>query len=172
MAHWCVSCGTRLEPRVIEDRALEACPKCGFVLWHDPKVVTIVVVENDAGELFAGRRAIEPARGAWCLPGGFVNDDEHPADAAARECWEEIGARVEITGLIGVYHIRKQDAPSMVGIGYQARLAPDEGPVAGPEMLEVAAFARDALPDLAFPSHREAVRDFLTSGEQTVVKRA
>ena len=62
---------------MIEGRELEACPNDDFVLWHDPKVTTAVVVETDGG-IVLGRRAIEPGRGHWCLPGGFVNDDEDP----------------------------------------------------------------------------------------------
>ena len=146
---------------MLEERQLEACPRCQFVLWRDPKVVTIVVVETEAGEVVLGRRATEPGYGWWCLPGGFVNDDEHPADAAVRECMEEIGAEVEITGLLGVYHIPKRDAPSMVGIAYTGRVRPGATPGAGPEMLEVDAFQPDGLPELAFPSHSLAMRDWL-----------
>jgi len=135
MSHYCVQCGTVLEPRVIEGRELEACPNDDFVLWHDPKVSTAVVIEVDGGVLL-GRRAIEPGLGLWCLPGGFINDDESPWDAAARECREEICAEVEQTRLLGVFHIRKQDAPSMIGIAYQARLAAGARPSAGVEMLE------------------------------------
>ena len=91
--HFCVNCGVRLEPRTVEGRALEGCDRCGFVLWHDPKVVTMVVVENDSGEVVVGRRGIEPGYGLWCLPGGYVNDDEHPADSAVRECREPMGER-------------------------------------------------------------------------------
>jgi 8-oxo-dGTP diphosphatase len=167
VSHYCVNCGTRLEPRIVEDRDLEACPDCGFVLWHDPKVVTLVVVEDDQGDVIVGRRSIEPGYGQWCLPGGYVNDDEHPADSAARECREEIGAEVDITGLLGVYHIRKQGAASMVGIGYRARLRPGEVPVAGSEMLEIRAFAGDRLPELAFTSHRQAVHDWVGRWEQS-----
>src|SRR6266566_9654552 len=65
MAHFCVDCGTPLEPKQVEGRDLEGCPRCGFVLWHDPKVVTIVVVENDAGEVVVGKRAIHPGYGLW-----------------------------------------------------------------------------------------------------------
>ena len=169
MGHYCVNCGTGLQPRIIEGRAVERCDACGFVLWHDPKVVTCVVVEDDQGRVVLGRRSIEPGYGQWCLPGGYVNDDEHPADSAARECREEIGAEVEIVRLLGVYHIRKDGAPSMVGIAYGARLRPGEVPATGSEMLEVAAFPPGQVPELVFPSHREAVRDWARPGEQSQV---
>jgi 8-oxo-dGTP diphosphatase len=160
MSHYCVKCGSELVPRVIEGREVEACPNDDFVLWHDPKVSTAVVIEVDGGVLL-GRRAIEPGLGLWCLPGGFVNDDESPWDAAARECREEICAEVEQTRLIGVYHVRKQDAASMIGIAYQARLAVDARPSAGTEMLEVGVFPPDSLPPLAFPSHRRVLADYM-----------
>ena len=162
MGHFCINCGAALVPRVIEGREVEACPNDSFVLWHDPKVSTAVVVEVDGG-IVLGRRAIEPGYGLWCLPGGFVNDDEDPAAAAARECFEEINAPVELTGLISVYHIPKTDAPSMVGIAYQARLAGGSRPSAGAEMLEVGVFQLDSLPSLAFPSHRTVLAEYLKS---------
>jgi 8-oxo-dGTP diphosphatase len=159
MAHYCVLCGTELVVRVIEGREVEACPKDDFVLWHDPKVTTAVVVEVDGGVLL-GRRAIEPGRGLWCLPGGFVNDDEGPWEAAARECMEEICAAVAETRLIGVYHIAKKGAPSMIGIAYQAKLAAGGRPSPGAEMLEVKVFPLDSLPPLAFPSHRQVLAEY------------
>jgi 8-oxo-dGTP diphosphatase len=162
VGHFCVNCGAALVPRVIEGRELEACPNDGFVLWRDPKVATAVVVEVDGG-IVLGRRSIEPGYGLWCLPGGFVNDDEDPAAAAVRECLEEISAKVEITGLIGVYHIAKTGAPSMVGIAYRGRLAGGASLEAGAEMLEVGVFQLDSLPELAFPSHRGVVAEYLKS---------
>ncbi|MDQ6742871.1 MAG: NUDIX domain-containing protein [Candidatus Dormibacteraeota bacterium] len=167
VGHFCVECGTPLEPKQVEGRDVEGCPRCSFVLWHDPKVVTIVVVENDSGEVVMGRRAIHPGYGLWCLPGGFVNDDEHPASAAVRECQEEICAEVEIVSLLGVYHIQKRDAASMVGIGYLARLPSGSLPSAGSEMLEVATFPRQRLPQLAFASHGQVVSDWLANGEES-----
>jgi 8-oxo-dGTP diphosphatase len=167
VGHFCVECGTPLEPKQVEGRDVEGCPRCSFVLWHDPKVVTIVVVENDSREVVMGRRAIHPGYGLWCLPGGFVNDDEHPAAAAVRECQEEICAEVEIVSLLGVYHIQKRDAASMVGIGYLARLPSGSSPSAGSEMLEVATFPRQRLPELAFASHGQVVSDWLANGEES-----
>lgn len=162
MAHYCIRCGSELVTRTIEGRELEGCPNDDFILWRDPKVATAVVVEADGG-IVLGRRSIEPGYGLWCLPGGFINDDEHPADAAARECVEEISAPVEVTSLVGVYHIPKRDAPSMIGIAYRARIIDGAPLEPGSEMLEVRVFPVDSLPPLAFPSHRYVVDEYLKS---------
>lgn len=159
MNHFCVNCGAPLVTKVIEGREVEACANDDFVLWREPKLATAVVVEADGGVVL-GRRAIEPGIGLWCLPGGFVNHDEDPARAAARECMEEIGAQVELTGLIGVYHIAKSEAPSMVGIAYRGRLVDGAELNSGPEMLEVRVFPTDRLPQLAFPSHTAVLAEF------------
>ena len=153
MTHYCVNCGAVLVPREIEGRMLEGCPNDDFVLWRDPKVVTSVVVIHD-GKLVLGRRSIEPALGLWCLPGGFVNHDEDPVDAARRECREEIGAEVEVTRLLGVYHIPKRTASSMMGLAYEARLVDGARLEPGAEMSELDLYSEGDLPELAFPSHR------------------
>ena len=88
---------------------------------------------------------------------------EDPAVAATRECMEEICARVETTGLIGVFHISKQDAPSTVGIAYKAILVDGSVPSAGAEMLEVRVFPVDSPPPLAFPSHQKVLAEFVRS---------
>jgi ADP-ribose pyrophosphatase YjhB (NUDIX family) len=160
MAHHCVQCGALLVPRVIEGREVEACANDDFILWHDPKVSTAVVIESGGGVVL-GRRAIEPGRGLWCLPGGFINDDEAPWAAAARECMEEICAEVGLVRLIGVYHIAKEGAPSMIGIAYQGALVDGSAPSPGAEMLEVGVFQIDSLPPLAFPSHRRIIADYV-----------
>src|SRR5260370_30559691 len=76
---------------------------------------------------------------------------------------EEISAAVELPSLIGVYHIAKTDAPSMVGIAYRGRLADGATRRPGSEMLEVRVFPIDALPPLAFPSHRHMLDEFIKS---------
>lgn len=156
MGHFCVNCGARLVAQTLEGREHEVCPVDGWVLWRDPKVAAAVVVEHGGG-IVLGRRAIEPGYGEWCLPGGFVNDDEDPAGAAIRECREEINAEVELTAMLGLYHIAKPGAPSIVGVGYRGRAVEGENISVGSEMLEVAVFRLDALPPIAFPSHREVL---------------
>ncbi len=159
MQHFCVNCGAPLVTKLIEGREHEACLNDSFVLWRDPKVAAAVIVESEGG-IVLGRRAIEPGHGLWCLPGGFVNHDEDPATAAIRECLEEIGARVQLTALLGTYHVPKTTAASIIGLAYRGRLADGEAISAGPEMLEVGVFTLDALPPIAFPSHREVLARF------------
>lgn len=166
MAHFCVKCGAPLVVRTIEGRELEVCPNDEFVLWRDPKVAAAVVVEKDGGVVL-GRRAIEPGYGQWCLPGGFVNDDEDPAEAAIRECREEINAEVELLDLLGVYHVAKAAASSIVGIAYRGRARDGESISAGSEMLEVGVFTPDALPPLAFPSQREVLALYAAAKTRT-----
>lgn len=159
MGHFCVLCGTPLVIKVFEGRELEACPRDDFVLWRDPKVAASIVVAAPGGVVF-GRRGIDPGYGLWCLPGGFVNDDENPAAAVARECLEEIGARVEVDGVLDVYHAGRTTAPSLVVIAYHGRVAEGETLIAGDEMLEVRVFPLTAPPELAFPSHQQALAKY------------
>ena len=170
MGRFCLQCGHPLELRLVDGRQLEACPACTFVLWPDPKLATAVVVEA-GGRVVLGRRAIEPGYGEWCLPGGFVDQDEHPEQAAARECREEIGAAVDLTGLLGVYHVTRQDGTGLVVLAYTGEVRDGEQLAAGSEMLEVQAFPRDGLPELAFTSHRQVMRDWLARGKEGAAGR-
>jgi ADP-ribose pyrophosphatase YjhB (NUDIX family) len=164
--HFCVQCGAPLVIKIFEGRELEACPNDDFVLWRDPKVAAAIVVAAPGGVLL-GRRGIEPGQGLWCLPGGFVNHDEDPADAVVRECREEICARVDVDGVLDVYHSGKTTTASIVVIAYHGRIVEGETPTAGDEMLEVAVFPLSALPELAFPSHRQALAKYAAERAET-----
>jgi 8-oxo-dGTP diphosphatase len=136
------------------------------VLWPDPKLATAVVIETAAG-IVLGKRSIDPGRGLWCLPGGFVDDDEHPEQAAVRECREELQAAVVVTGTVGIYHVRRAQRPHLVVIGYRGRLAAGERASAGHEMDEVGVFSPRELPALAFSSHRQLLNDWLEKWESS-----
>lgn len=147
-----------------EDRERRVCDTCGFVDYVNPRIVAGAVVAWSDGAAPFGpnaaplaririllcRRAINPRKGWWTLPAGFMESGETVADAVRREAWEEARAELELDALLAVY-----DVPhiSQVQIFHRAALArADVSP--GPESLETALFAWDEIPwgELAFPS--------------------
>jgi ADP-ribose pyrophosphatase YjhB (NUDIX family) len=133
------------------------CQGCGFVLYLDPKVAagTIPVLGH---KIVLLRRALEPARGLWVYPCGYVNRGEHLEAAAERETEEEVGLRVDAGELVGIYSYT--DTPIVVVVYETAAL---EGALCpGYEAQEVGTFAPAELPwkTLAFPSTRDALVDW------------
>lgn len=165
MIAYCSACGSKTEPRMVAKQQLRACPKCDRIFFRNPKVVVIALIEDD-GRVLLGRRDIEPGRGLWGLPGGYVDWNEHPQDAVVRECSEEMGVEVEPLELLTVQHIVLDDE-GIVFLPYRARLI-GGAPAAGDEVQEVGWFRPNDLPPLAFPSHRQVlqrwVRDVKTRG--------
>jgi ADP-ribose pyrophosphatase YjhB (NUDIX family) len=78
-----------------------------------------VFLTRDGSDVLLIRRAHEPFRGCWGLPGGFVEYGEHPADAARREVFEEVGLTARLTEVLGVYNDAHLDdiAAVMVFVG-------------------------------------------------------
>jgi ADP-ribose pyrophosphatase YjhB (NUDIX family) len=132
-----------------DNRERLVCEDCKFVLYQNPKIVAGSVVTWQDRVLLA-RRAIEPRKGYWTLPAGYMEIGETTEQAAQREAIEEACATIEIDRLLAVYSIARI---GQVQIMYRARLAsPDFAP--GPESAEVALFAWDDIPwdNLAFPT--------------------
>ena len=78
------------------------CVQCGKVVYHDPKVAAISVVER-GGCVLMIQRDTPVGRGLWSMPGGFIDRGELVEEGAVREVSEETGLQVEIQGLIGVF---------------------------------------------------------------------
>jgi len=137
-----------------DDRERLVCGDCGFVLYDNPKVVVGSVVRWGEKILMC-RRAINPRRGFWTLPAGYLELNETTRAGAEREAWEEARAKIAIESLLAVYDIPRL---SQVQLIYRARLI-DESIASGPESLEVALFGWDEIPwdDIAFPSVRWAL---------------
>lgn len=140
-----------------DNRDRLVCPDCDYVAYENPKVV-VGVVATWENRILMCKRAIEPRRGHWTLPAGFMEVGESPEEGAAREAWEEARAQLEIIDLLALYSLRHI---SQLQLFYRARLlSPDVS--AGPESEEVGLFDFDRLPavELAFPSVHWAIQHF------------
>jgi ADP-ribose pyrophosphatase YjhB (NUDIX family) len=152
---FCPRCGASVETRVVRDRPRRVCPACGHVHYTDPKVgVGVVVVED--GRLLLVRRAMNPERGRWSLPAGFVDQGDDPRAAAERETLEETGLTVVAEGLLDVFYNPPDAGGASIFILYRARRVAGE-PTAGDDADDARFFALDALPELAFASTHAAI---------------
>lgn len=153
--NYCPRCGHALEGKNAFGRVRCYCPACDVVVFREHKVAAGVIVERD-GQVLLVRRCIEPRRGLWTFPGGFVDFGEDPAEAAARECWEETGLEVEVTDLLAVVAGQEHEAGADILIIYRAR--PSGGTVyPGDEVDRVGFFSPDNFPPLAFDATREGL---------------
>jgi ADP-ribose pyrophosphatase YjhB (NUDIX family) len=146
-----------------EDRPRQTCTTCGFINYVNPKIVAGVVVSDEQGRILLCRRAIEPRRGFWTVPAGFMEERESTSEGAARECFEEACAKVEINALLGIYEVPRI---SQVHFMYRGTLVGEFR--AGPESLEVALFHYDDIPweEIAFPTGTWALRDWAKVRDQ------
>jgi ADP-ribose pyrophosphatase YjhB (NUDIX family) len=159
--NFCSRCGHALEFGLVpgEDRERLACPSCGFVAYVNPRLVVTTIPVTEAGEVVLIRRGIEPGRGSWAQPGGFLEIDETVTEAAVRETLEETGLVVEPGEIIGLY-TRLEAA--VVVLVFEARIRGGEmAPT--PEALEVRVFAPDGIPwsGIEFKTTYFALSDWL-----------
>lgn len=141
--------------RTIGHRDLPVCPTCDTIFFRNPKLVVTALIEED-GRVLLVKRDIEPGRGLWGLPGGYVDWDEHPEGAMVRECQEECGLRVEAQQLLSVQHVTMGDE-GIVILAYRARRTGGE-PQARDEVEQVDWFEPSAIPPLAFATHRNILQ--------------
>lgn len=167
---FCPSCGGPLERKKIKanEPARRVCCACAFIFYEDPKIAacTIPVIDQKVVLL---KRGIEPCRGKWVFPGGFMDRGERVEEAAIRETWEEANLKVEIDQLLNVYSYPGQPTVIIVYLVnvVEGELKPMD------ETLEAAAFGPDEIPwdELAFESTREALREYLALSSSTHNKK-
>lgn len=163
---FCARCGAATVSRVPDgdDHPRDVCTACGHVHYVNPKIVVGAVCVRD-DRLLLCRRAIEPRRGFWTVPAGFMEVDETAEEGACREAFEEARARIEILGLLACYSLKRIDQVQLL---FAARLE-DTRVAAGPETLEVALVPWSAVPwdDLAFPTVRWVLEEARSRGLAT-----
>jgi ADP-ribose pyrophosphatase YjhB (NUDIX family) len=166
MIAFCSTCGHTTQ-RIIpsgDSRLRDVCtnPTCGVVHYENPKIVagTLPIWQ---GKILLCKRAIEPRRGYWTLPAGFMELNESCEQGAIRETLEEANANVILQGLLSMLDVT---SVSQVHLFYLADLVNGQFS-AGVESLEVALFTPEAIPwdNIAFKTVSQTLRHYLAQSD-------
>ncbi len=159
---FCSACGSPVEVRIPDDGdhlPRHVCTVCKTIHYINPKIIVGVIPEAADGRVLMCRRDIEPRKGKWTFPAGFMELGETSSQGAAREGMEESGAVIEVQDLLCVISVTYV---SQVYVIHRGRLP--EGAGFGPtsESSEVRLMAEDEIPwqEIAFPTIYQSLRYF------------
>jgi len=157
---YCPLCATELELRTSSgpDPDRPTCPNDGWVHYENPTPTAQAWIDS-GGEFLALRRAGEPQKGEWNMPGGFVEVDESGPEAVAREVLEETGLEIEVVDVIGIFSSHYgsgNQAKPILDIAYRCQLTGGEMKVSD-ESLEACWFTLEGFPEPAFEGERKAL---------------
>jgi ADP-ribose pyrophosphatase YjhB (NUDIX family) len=158
--HHCRQCGSAVEHRIPDDgdtKTRAVCPACNTIHYVNPLNVvgTIPVWGN---KVLLCKRNIEPRKGKWTLPAGFMELGETTAEGAARETVEEAGAQFEMQALFSLINVARV---GQVHLFYRATLlSPEFDP--GTETQEAVLFDEADIPwdEIAFRTVKETLEHF------------
>ena len=170
--NWCPRCREELHG----DESRVECPACGFVSYASSKATGGALVEDEGGRVLLARRAAEPDRGKWDIPGGFLEEGEHPLDGLKRELREETGLEVEPGDFLGIWMDRyggDSTAEATMNLYWTARAVSGE-PKPADDVDDLRWFAPDELPgpeELAFVNVALVLVEWRSRQQQAVRTR-
>ena len=153
--NYCPRCAAKLVETLRFGKPRPTCPRCDWIFFHDPKVAAAVLIEQDGCFLLV-RRAVNPQKGFWTLPAGFIDAGEDPARAAQRECFEETGLNVQVTDLLDVLAGQDHTRGANIIIFYRAEIVTGEL-MPGDDVDRAGFFSIHDLPPLAFTTTKQII---------------
>ena len=161
--NYCRVCGTAVAYRLPDDgdtKERAICTACHTVHYENPLNVvgTVPAWGEDGAQVLLCKRNIEPRRGKWTLPAGFMELGETTEQGAARETDEEAGAQFEMQGLFSVMNVVRV---GQVHLYYRARLLSTKfNP--GHETMEARLFTEAEIPwdEIAFHTVEQTLQRY------------
>ena len=136
------------------------CMKCNIVHYQNPKP-TATLICPDNNEILLVKRAFEPAKGAWSLPGGFMELNETPEDAAVRELKEETNLYGSVVKLLGHCSHFNSVFGDILLLGMEMKIDNWKTLKAGDDASEAAFFNFKDYPPLAFECHKKILNMYI-----------
>jgi len=162
---FCTACGSPTEEKIPfdDDHARSVCTNCGLVHYSNPKMVVGCIPELN-GRILLCKRNIEPRKGKWTLPAGYLENGESVQEGALRETKEETRASVQIIDPYRLFNIVFVD---QIYFMFRANLTSDNfGPTN--ESTDVRLFEEKNIPwdNIAFEVIKQTLEHYFSDREK------
>ena len=166
---FCPVCGASLAGRAEGSAPVDVivCGSCGFHFWQNSKPAVAVILLREIGhdrQVLLTKRGVEPYKGQWDFPGGFLGNAELPGDGILRELREELGVDVSnprfFAAEIEQYNAEDiaETARFVLSLFYICDVPADASFTPEDDVVEAAWFSLQKLPpEIAFGANRRAL---------------
>lgn len=160
---FCPLCASPMNPYEEDGFRREKCPKCGWVHYHNSRPTASAIIVRD-GKVLLCKRAKDPFKGKWDVPGGYLEEKESPEEALKREMKEELGVEIEIKNFIGVigpcYYPFGGQEQWNTDIYYEVTTRDMPRASRHSDVVAIAWFDPDRLPAMAFDTNVKAIEEW------------
>lgn len=152
---YCPICAKKLHDNPIEGKMRKNCHSCGFVDYKNPlPCVSIIGIKENKIALI--KRGIEPSKGSWAPPSGFMEEGEKPEETALRELYEETSLKGEVKELLGVHSHDTRIYGTLVTVIILVKIT--EGDIkAGDDALDAKFFNFEEIPKMNHDFYNVAI---------------
>ena len=162
---FCSNCGEKNIYGKIDGGFRYHCLSCKAIHYENPKPTSTLICVKE-NQLLLVKRAVEPAKGFWGLPGGFIELNETPDQAASRELMEETNLSGKVIRQLGyTCHFNTVHGDVLL-LAFLMEIENYDGMIAGDDADDVKLFPLNDLPPLAFRSHEKILHMYLEYNEK------
>ena len=159
---YCSQCGNKNRYSEVEGRHRYNCLQCNFIHYENPKPTATLICPQD-NKILLVKRALEPAKGQWGLPGGFIEMGESPFEGATRELNEETNLCGIPQKILGTCSHHNTVFGDVLLVGILMTIDKWECMMAQDDAEEAILFDLKELPPLAFRCHEKIIQMYLNT---------
>jgi len=157
---FCSNCGFKNQYGFKDGNTRYFCSKCNSIHYENPKpTATLICIFKN--QLLLVKRAKEPGKGMWGLPGGFIEMEETPEEGALRELLEETNLKGKNPKILGTCSHHNTIFGDILLIGMEVQIDNWNNMRAGDDAEEAHLFSLEDLPEIAFVCHKKIIEMYI-----------